>query len=51
MQALATRCCENAELMEVSHYQGSYATPAIDKCPTAERTSLRRGFLASTQST
>src|SRR5437879_6696462 len=41
MQTLATRCCENAELMERGHYQGSYATPAIDKRPTAASTSLQ----------
>src|SRR5437879_420675 len=41
MQTLATRCCENAELMERGHYQVSYATPAIDKRPTAVSTSLQ----------
>jgi hypothetical protein len=41
MQALATRCCENAELMEQGHYQGSCATPAIDQPPTAVSTSLQ----------
>ena len=44
MQALATRCCESAELMERRHYQGSCDIPAIDKRPTAASRRYSCGF-------